>query len=197
MKIDIKQASKEYEAIEEAFFEMDPERKTALISLAYESPADIFDESAATKTPLLSADFIETLIGAFDRVPDQYQLDLQITFGDLDGYTEEELAEIYKKNILQEIKTRARVTRRENGLALALCGVGVIFILLSILIGNVWESESIAKEIVVYVLDIVATVPFWGAMEICIIDNREKRRKITNITRRFHTIEFRQKADEA
>ena len=74
-----------------------------------------------------------------------------------------------------------------------LCGIGLAFILLSIYIGSVWTEESVAKDIVVYILDIIATVPFWGAMEICIIDNRERRRKLSNIRRRFNTIEFRRK----
>lgn len=192
MKTSMKQTRKEYEDIEGAFFEMDHEQKEVLVRLEYEKPEDIFDTSAATKTPLITAEFIENLIGTFDRVPDRYKLNIEVTFENLDGYTEAELSDICRKNILQETKTRVRLTRRQNGLALALCGAGILFILLSIWVSNIWNTESIAKEIVVYVLDIVATVPFWGAMEIYLIDNREKRRKITNITRRFHTIDFRQ-----
>jgi len=71
-----------------------------------------------------------------------------------------------------------------------------MFIVLSVWINRIWESESFAEEIVVYMLDIIATVPFWGAMEIYIIDNRERRRKIFNIRRRFHSIEFSQKGKE-
>ena len=190
MKISMKQTRKEYESIEEEFFDLDHGEKTALVRLEYETPEEIFDENADTKTPMMSEEFIERLGAAFDKVPDRYGLNIRVAFDDLNGYTEEDLATICRKNILQETRTRVRLAHRQNLLALALCGVGLAFILLSIWVGSAWQTESLAKEVVVYILDIVATVPFWGAMEIYIIENREKRRRITNITRRFHTIEF-------
>ena len=190
MKTKMEQTKSEFRSIEEEFFELDHENKEVLIRRTFEKPEEIFDTNAVTKTPLMTEEFIESLIGAFDRVPDKYKLNIRIAFDDLDGYSEEQLVDICRKNFMQETKTRIRYAYRQNRLAVALCGIGLFFILLSIWLGSVWTAESTVRDVVLYILDIVATVPFWGAMEICIIDNRERRRKILNIKRRFHTIEF-------
>jgi len=84
------------------------------------------------------------------------------------------MEDICRKNILLETKTRNRIAHDHNRLALNLCLTGVIFILLSIWINSIWKEESILRDIVAYVLDIAATVPFWAAIEIYFIDNSER-----------------------
>ena len=54
MKTSMKQARKEYQAIEEAFYDLDREQKTVRIRLQYEKPEKIFDCNAGTKIPLMS-----------------------------------------------------------------------------------------------------------------------------------------------
>ena len=78
--------------------------------------------------------------------------------------------------------------------ALYLCLTGVVCILLSIWVNNIWKDESTLRDIVVYVLDIAATVPFWAAMEIYFIDNKERRRRLLDLKKRFAGIEFHSKA---
>lgn len=179
-----------YLKIEEEFYELDSEKKTALIRMEYEKPGDIIESSAATKTPRLTDDFLDDLISRFDYLPMKYKLHFRVAFDDMDGYSEEQMKEICVKNVLLETKTRYRIARGHNRLALYLCLIGVACILLSIWVNNIWKDESTLREIVVYVLDIAATVPFWAAMEIYFIDNNERRRKLLDLKKRFASIEF-------
>lgn len=181
--------------IEEQFFELDHENRVAQIRLEYEKPAAIFDCSTVSKIPKMSEVFIDWVIRCFELIPKKYKLDVDVVFADLDGYTEEELSEICAKNILLEIKIRKRRTERENRLALSLCAIGLLFILASIYIGNVWTDGGTAQEIVMFFLDIFATVPFWAAVEIYVVDSSEKRETVRNLLLRFHAITFRKKQE--
>ena len=181
--------------IEEQFFDLDHENRIAHIRLEYDKPAAIFDCSTVSKTPKMSDAFIDWVIRCFDLVPKKYKLDVDIVFDDLDGYTEEELSEICAKNIFLEIKIRKRRSNRENRLALSLCAVGLLFILASIYIGSVWTDGGTAQEVVMFVLDIFATVPFWAAVEIYVVDSSEKRETVKNLLRRFHAVTFRRKQE--
>lgn len=193
----IRQSRLTLETIEEEFFELDHERKTALLRFEYERPEDIFDSGAVRNIPMVSRDFLDKLIGAFDCIPSKYKLDIRIVFDDMQGYSEEQLMEIFQKNILLGVKIAFRVTRRQNRLALALFMTGVFFVLLSIWFNHTFTDDGVFREIVSYILDIAATVPFWGAMEVFFIDNREKKQTAVNIARRFHGITFEQKDREA
>jgi hypothetical protein len=181
--------------IEEQFFDLDHENRIAHIPLEYEKPGDMFDGTIMSKVPKMSEDFIDCVIQSCELVPKKYKLNVDVVFDDLDGYTEEELSDICIKNILLEIKIRKRRTDRENRLALGLCVIGLLFILASILIGNVWTDGGTAQEVVMFILDIFATVPFWGAVEIYVIDSSEKRKIIEDLLRRFHAITFRKKQE--
>jgi hypothetical protein len=190
------QLPQKYLNIEEEFFELDSEQNTALVRMEYEKPSDIIETSAATKTPRMSTGFLEEVIDKFDYLPMKYKLHFRVAFDDMDGYSEEQMKDICNKNLLLETKTRNRIARGHNRLALYLCLIGIVCILLSIWVNNIWTEENTLREIVVYVLDIAATVPFWAAMEIYFIDNSERRRKLVNLRKRFDGIEFRQKQAE-
>jgi len=190
----MKQIPKDYLNIEEEFYELDQKQNTALIRMEYEKPGDIIEPSMATKTPRLTSDFIESIINIFDYLPLKYKLHIQVAFEDMDGYSEEQMEDICQKNLVLETKTRNRDARGHNRLAIYLCLIGVACILLSIFVNNAWKDESTLRDIVVYVLDIAATVPFWAAIEIYFIDNSERRRKLVNLKKRFAGIEFCRKA---
>lgn len=192
----MKQPHQKYKNIEHEFYEMDPETRTALVRLEYGKPSDILDPVPARKTPRMTAEFIEGIIGRFDDLPLRYKLRFLVTFEDMEGYTEEQLSDILSKNLLLETKNRNRAAFAHNRLALYLCLAGLSFILLVTWIESVWTEESALRNIVSYILDIAATVPFWGAMEICFIDNSERRRRLMNIRKRFSEIEFRHQPAE-
>lgn len=190
------ETGKNYLSIEKEFFEMDEDSKTALIRMEYESPDEILKSSTTSKTPMMTEEFLEEVVGMFDLVPDNYHLALRLVFDEMGGYTKEQMTEILKKNIMLVIKSRNRIAHRHNMLALTMVGIGILLILLFVWISKIWTEESEARSIAEFILEIVATVPFWAAMEIYIIDNSERRRTLMNLRRRFRRIEFVTK-DEA
>ena len=123
-------------------------------------------------------------------MPDRHKLDFEILLDDRGGYTEAELEEIFRKNILLELKMNGRVMKRERRLVLSLCAAGTMMILLYVGLDMLWKSEGMARDLVFFILDIMATVPFWGAMDICFVEKRKRRQRMANYLRRFHAIRF-------
>lgn len=176
--------------IEADFFEMDQNNRTALIRLKFEKPAEIFEPDVITKTPKMSEAFLEWITWSFDYVPDDYRLDIRVFLKDLEGYREDELTEICKKNILLETSSYRRKVWRLNRLALSLCALGMVIIFAYVGVNLWWDSDSIAKEIVIFVMDIAATVPFWSAADIYFVKNGEQRKKAANFARRLQAVTF-------
>lgn len=184
------ETEKNYLSIEKEFFEMDEENKTALIRMEFQSPDEIIKSGTISKTPMMTDEFLDDVVGMFDLVPDTYHLDLRMVFDEMGGYTKEQMTQIFDKNILLITKSRNRIAHRHNMLALYMFGIGVLLILLFVWLSNIWTKESQARTIAEFILEIVATVPFWAAMEIYFIDNSERRRTLMNLKRRFHRIKF-------
>jgi hypothetical protein len=161
--------------------------------MAFERPDDIFDSSAVTGIPLFTGEFMERILEALDFVPDQYTLDIEVHFEDMSGFSEAQLSELYRKNAVLRFKKELRLVHRKNRLALMLCGSGLTFVLISIILSRFWTEESVVREIVFYLLDIVATVPFWGAMDIYFIQGSEKLKRASSMKKRALTVSFRQK----
>jgi len=184
---------KETRVVHKDFFELDEDESIAHIQMEYENPSEIFDQNIITKIPRMSVDFIDTIIGAFDFVPNKFKLDILVRFDDMEGYSGEELEEIYKKNIMLEVGILKRRGDRQNKLALTLVALGLVFIFFSIYIGSVWTDGGMAADIVAFILDILATVPFWGATEIFVVDGNEKRQTASNLAKRFQNITFEEK----
>ena len=184
------ETEKNYLSIEKEFFEMDEENKTALIRMEFQSPDEIIKSGTISKTPMMTDEFLDDVVGMFDLVPDTYHLDLRMVFDEMGGYTKEQMTQIFDKNILLITKSRNRIAHRHNMLALYMFGIGALLILLFVWLSNIWTKESQARTIAEFILEIVATVPFWAAMEIYFIDNSERRRTLMNLKRRFHRIEF-------
>ena len=193
---------KQNASIESEFLDLDPEHKIAFIRMKYETPSDIFHENTVTKIPFIDESFFGEIFHAFDLTPKHYKVDLEILFSDLEEYNEQELEEIFRKNVLMESAVKKRQKKDQNSLALLLCGIGLVFILVSIGLEYVPFANETLKSIIAYILDIMATVPFWGAMEIYLISNNEERKYLTGKLLQFHKISFRKapgnslKADE-
>ena len=181
---------KEIANIEKSFFDIDETTKVARITLEFQCPDDIFDQSYATKTPVLSNDFSEWIKSAFDLVSPKYKIDLTVRFNDMGEYTEEELSGIFRKNIDLEFKSKFVANRKKNHVAFSLIGVGVALFLAMMLISRLWDTESVGKEVFVYISDIAATVTFWEAMTILVVEQKEKRAYLRNLRNRFSAIRF-------
>ena len=188
--MDLKNTGKAFMSIHEDFFQLDKENKLARIDLAFDRPSDIFTQTVQAGIPVLSREFLAWLMNAFDYIPDRYKLDISVSFSDMEGYSEGRLEEIFRKNLLLELRVLGQKRHRRNRLALILCAIGIAFILLTAWLNRLWTNEGTVKDIVLFTLDVASTVPFWGAMNIYLVEGSEKRKTAANIRKRFNSISF-------
>ena len=188
-----KELFKQLQTIENDFFEIDQENKRIKYELTFSNPKDIFDNNAITKIPVMSDDFFERMISAFEYAPKKYKIDLDIEFDDLDGFKEEELHDIFVKNLVLEGKRNARKTVSRNKTAFSLVVIGLVCLIALIMIQALWDGENIAKTIVTYVVDIASTITFWEALTILLVESKEKRDYGRNLINSFNSIRFKKK----
>ena len=191
--MNLKDTGKTLMSIHNDFFQLDRQEKLARINLEYQSPSAIFSPAVQSGIPMMSEDFLTQLYNAFDYVPDRYKLDISVFFRDLEGYSEERLEEICRKNMILTLQITGRKARRRNRLVLLLCAIGVVFALLTTWLNQAWTDEGTVKSVVLFLMNIIATVPFWGAMDIYLVKSGEKRRNAANIRKRFNSISFHRK----
>ena len=188
--MDLKSTGKAFMSIHDDFFRLDEQEKLARIDLEFSAPSEVFSPTVQAGIPVMSEEFLTQLLNLFDFVPDRYKLDISVSFSDLEGYSEELLEEIFRKNLMLTLRILARKTRRRNRLVLALCMIGLVFILLTTWLARLWTDEGTGRDIVFFILDIVSTVPFWGAMDIWLVEGSERRKTAANIRKRFNSISF-------
>ena len=98
---------------------------------------------------------------AIEYTPNNHRIDVDISFNDLEGYTNEDLQKIFFKNVFLEGKRSFRKTAFKNKIALSLCLIGLCFLVAMILLLSLWKDGGVPKEIVSYIFDIATTVSFW------------------------------------
>ncbi len=189
----MKELVKDYINIENEFFDLDHEKKIAYMELEFEKPSDIFNKNVVTKKPVLSDDFIDWTDSAFMACPKTYKIDLKILFNDLEGYTDEDLNDIFFKNVMFEIKKNKTNADKKRNVAFLLIIIGILFFMAMLLFKHLWTYEGIAKDIVIYIADIATTVTFWEAMTILVVENAERRSHLRNLYSKFDKIEFKLK----
>ena len=151
--MDLKESGKTFLSIHEDFFELDQKEKRARLELAFDSPSDIFAQTVHAGIPVLSGEFLALLMDSFDYIPDRYKLDISVSFNDLGEYSEERLEEIFRKNLMLELRILGQKMRRRNRLVLVLCATGLAFVLLNVWLGRLWTDEGTVKDIVFFILD--------------------------------------------
>ena len=181
---------KELLNVENEFFDLDHNKKIAYMHLEFDKPSDIFDLNSKTKLPVLSDDFMEWIASAFDYAPKKYKIDLDVTFTDMEGFDNDTLQAVFKKNMMLEFKKNESKARTKNNIAFSLIGIGVMFFITMILINNLWINGGLIKDIFKYVADIATTVTFWEAMTILVVENKERRSYMKNLIERFSSIRF-------
>ena len=179
--------------IEKEFFEKDDTTKVAKVLLEYDSPEDIFNTNFKTTTPMLDSDFIDMVSGTFDVISDDHKIDFTILFQDMGGYSEAELKEIFHKNFDLRIKKALKEKNQRNQLAYILIIVGIVFFCFMILLSRLWVTESIWKEIFIYIADIATTVTFWEAMTILVVERRENAAYVKELSKSNLSLHFEQK----
>ncbi len=183
---------REYENIEREFFEIDDATKTATFSLRFDSPKDIFETNCLSKIPLLTLDFNSWISEAFDSVPRNYKVDLDIEFKDMEGYTPEQLKEYFDKNTVLSVKNGRKQTRIHDRLAVLLILIGFAFLIGMLLMRKFWTTNDFWHDAFFYVLDIATTVLFWEAAGILLVESSRKRLNVRRFATSFGKIEFRQ-----
>lgn len=189
-KLDFKEEFLKYEHIEEDFFDIDKELKIAHVKLNFEKPSDIFDVNYLSKLPVLSDDFLEWIDSAFQLIPLKYKIDLTVEFNDLEGWDEELLLEVFKKNIMLEHRTVKSREKRKKIIAYGLIGIGAVMFIAMILISRLWQVDSLLKDIFFYISDIATTVAFWEAMYILVVERGESGFHRKSLVYRFASIKF-------
>ena len=179
-----------YKHIEEEFFILDKENNIANISLEFNNPSEIFDLNYVTKTPILNDELTEWIYSIFELVPNRYKINLNICFDSLEGYKEEELLDIFKKNILLEYKKLINSQHRQRRIALSFLGSGILVLIITLLLTFLWKDGGVLKEVIAYILDVIVYVVMWEAVTILVVDSRERNFKIKNAIKRFNKITF-------
>lgn len=187
---------KRFKNIEKEFFEIDEESKIAYMHLSFSSPKELFDSNALTKKPMLNDEFMDWLKTSFEYAPRRCKIELTISFNEMDGYSEDSLQDIFMDNLMLEGKKNLNVTIRKNKIAFGLVGLGLFLLVGMIIMLSLWKEGGVAKEIISYVLDIAATVTFWEALNILIVENKEKRDIRKSLSKKFSKVSFVKKGNK-
>ncbi len=181
---------KQFENVEEEFYEIDKENKIAHVNLKYHTPNEIFDEHIESKTPLFTYEFSDWLSSTFSCVPNKYKIEFDVSFDSMEGYTDEKLNDIFNKNIYLFEKSDGRRAHFRNRIAVSLFIMGIISFILMLMTKKFWVTQDFWHEAFFYILDIMTTVLFWEAAGILIVENRERTSRQVNYLNRFHAIHF-------
>jgi hypothetical protein len=181
---------KEWERIDDTFFEIDEKKKIAKIVLKYEKPEDILDRTCVSEIPLLRLETLGYFRNIFGKVSPKYKVDLTLRFDDFSDYTEEQLVDILKKNMAIELKSRMSASRSRDKLAYSFIAAGVLSFLLMFLVRCVWNSETVWNELFFYLFDIITTVSLYQAVTILGLERKEKLAVVKNLHDSFSAIHF-------
>ena len=179
--------------IEKEFYDFDEEKKEINFKLEFSEPEEIFDKNSITKVPVLSDEFFSWIQNSLEYTPNDYKLNIDIKFDDMKGYNEQQLKEIFNKNLALEFKKNHRQKKSKDLIAYSLIAIGIVSLISMLLITWLWTQESLFREIVTYVLDIATTVVIWEAMTMLLVENKERRSYLKNILIRFGNISFGEK----
>ncbi|MCR4561963.1 MAG: hypothetical protein K5694_01980 [Bacilli bacterium] len=187
---------KDFENIEEEFFDLDKENKIVKVSLKYPEPSAIFYMNCLSKIPVFTDEFKEWLTSLFLDLPRSYKLDLSLIFDDMKGYSEENLRFAFRKNVILSMKEARKAARFRDKLAVLLILIGFFFFAALIVGKFFWQGDDILHNAVFYIIDIATMVLFWEAASILIIENYERRLRYYNYRDRFHGVSFLEEPKE-
>lgn len=173
----------DFKNIEKEFFEIDETEKLAKVNLHFDKVSDILDKNYLSKTPVFSDEFNDWILSALNLIPSKYKIDLKISFDDYENYDKDELNKVFGKNILLDAKSKLSEVKSRNKIGFIFMGMGFFFLISMILITHLWTSEGLLKTIFSYVADILATVTFWEALSILVLQGRERRLEYKNLMR--------------
>ena len=172
------------------FFDIDKESNTARVLLSYDRPGDVFDERYETETPLMNAEFVDSIKDTLKMIPMKYRIDLTVRFSDPDGWNEQMLTDILRKNLRLQVGKASREVRRKDLIAVLLIVIGAVFFALRMLVHGVWGRDSFLNDLIYYVADLATTVTMYEALTILLLQQGEFRIDLRNIERRISSVRF-------
>lgn len=181
---------KEFENIEGEFFAIDEKTGEAHVNLQFNKPSDVFNTTINSNIPMFSNDFDSSIGAVFEAVPMPHKIALHISFDDNEGYSSDELREIFRKNLMLKAYSHFKTVRQRNKIARSLIILGVVFFIGMVLVGRLWTAETLWHDVFFYFLDIAATVLLWEAAGILFVERKEHRIKMRSYRERCSTIKF-------
>ena len=109
---------------------------------------------------------------------------------DPDGWNEEMLTDILRKNLRLQVGKASREVRRKDLIAVLLIVIGAVFFALRMLVHGVWGRDSFLNDLLYYVADLATTVTMYEALTILLLQQGEFRIDLRNIERRISSVRF-------
>lgn len=158
------------------YYDLDDEKGIATILFQFDRFSDFF-ETDIGKRPLLKGRLKEELEALFLRLPECYDLDLEIRIENGEGHPEKEAFDALKDGLFfNAVDYRKRMTGKTIS-AFVLLVIGILLLLtMALLEVYLFQGESsLLENVVVEVLDIAAWVFVWEAVTIYFIERKESR----------------------
>ncbi|MBP0986166.1 MAG: hypothetical protein J6P39_04070 [Oscillospiraceae bacterium] len=138
----------------------------------------------------MNADFVDSIKDTLKMIPMKYRIDLTVRFSDPDGWNEEMLTDILRKNLRLQVGKASREVRRKDLIAVLLIVIGAVFFALRMLVHGVWGRDSFLNDLLYYVADLATTVTMYEALTILLLQQGEFRIDLRNIERRISSVRF-------
>ena len=180
----------EWDSIEREFFKIDEEEKTAKIVMQYDSAEDWIDSTCLTDTPLISTEVLDQIRPVFSLAPPKYKVDLTLQFNDFGPYTETQMADILKKNLIIELKGKVNETRQRDRTAVYFIIAGLLSFLFMFLMRSTLAGDTMWDEFFFYLFDIITTVSLYEAVTILFLEKKEKLAEFRNLLDSVSAIHF-------
>ena len=180
----------EWDSIEREFFKIDEEEKTAKIVMQYDSAEDWIDSTCLTDTPLINTEVLDQIRSVFGLAPRKYKVDLTLRFNDFGPYTETQMADILKKNLIIELKGKVNETRQRDRTAVYFIIAGLLSFLFMFLMRSALAGDTMWDEFFFYLFDIITTVSLYEAVTILFLEKKEKLAEFRNLLDSVSAIHF-------
>ncbi len=181
----------------ETYFDLDDKKKEANVNLLYDNPNEIFDIHFLSKKPIINDDFLNEIFYALRVLPSKYYVNFNIYFKDINGYSENELEDIFVKSIMITNAEWRIEEKKSNKVGLFFSIIGIVFLIILWVLTAILEakfsdiSSMLAYRVFYYVLDILITVILWEAVTIYFVKRNEDRAKHISFNRRLNVVTFK------
>ena len=181
----------------ETYFDLDDNKKEANVNLLYDNQNEIFDIHFLSKKPIINDDFLNEIFYALRVLPSINYVNFNIYFKDMNGYSENELEDIFVKSIMITNAEWRIEEKKSNKVGLFFSIIGIVFLIILWVLTAILEakfsdiSSMLAYRVFYYVLDILITVILWEAVTIYFVKRNEDRAKHISFNRRLNVVTFK------